>query len=289
MHGLVEAKGKTIDPVMGEGSLAPRGGTQKDPIDYWEDRLARHGGLRGVGHISHSTEFNQRLYELKRRVFSRALAATSLDLAHARVLDVGSGSGFVVEEWIRLGANTVVASDFTSVATGNLRTKLPDLEVVQLDIGASGDLASLGRFDAVSAFEVLFHITDDGRYRQALRNIASLLRPGGFFFYTDNFVHSRVLRTTYQVNRTLSEITGSIESVGLRIERRSPLAIFMAPPVDMASPVWLRMWQKTIGRAARGRRAGRVIGTFLLPVDSLLTRLPFDGPSVELMICRRVT
>ena len=60
---------------------------------------------------------------------------------------------------------------------------------MRADIGGPPDQIARGAsFDAVSAFDVLFHIVDDAAYGRAFQNIASLLKPGGWFLWSDNFL-----------------------------------------------------------------------------------------------------
>src|ERR1043166_8271428 len=109
--------------------------------------------------------------------------------AGREVLDVGSGTGFYVDRWLRLGAR-VTGLDLTEIAVAELSRAFPAARFLRADIGASLDGVPLapGWFDAVSAFDVLFHIVDDAQYARAFENIPSLLRPGGWFLGPENFL-----------------------------------------------------------------------------------------------------
>ena len=149
--------------------------------EYWENRLSEKWGLHGVGHISYGGPYNEWLYRVRRRVILRELNRLPLDLRESTVLDIGSGTGFWLKIWNSVGVRNLVGSDLARVAVKNLREEHPAIEIRELDIADPESIAGLeGRFDLISAFDVLFHITDEGRFRTAIANVASLLRPGGY-------------------------------------------------------------------------------------------------------------
>jgi SAM-dependent methyltransferase len=65
-----------------------------------------------------------------------------------------------------------------------LRARHPEARFVLADI-SEGRLE--GRFDLVNAFDVLYHITDDGRWEHAVRTLAEAVEPGGLLLLTDTF------------------------------------------------------------------------------------------------------
>jgi 16S rRNA G527 N7-methylase RsmG len=69
------------------------------PKSYWENRIQINFNLKGVGDIGLPETYNHRLYDIRRYTFRRALKSISLDAAKARVLDVGSGTGFYIQQW----------------------------------------------------------------------------------------------------------------------------------------------------------------------------------------------
>ncbi|MCF5933871.1 bifunctional 2-polyprenyl-6-hydroxyphenol methylase/3-demethylubiquinol 3-O-methyltransferase UbiG [Xanthomonas perforans] len=104
-----------------------------------------------------------------------------LELAGARVLDVGCGGGLLSESMARLGAQVTaidLAPELVKVA------RLHSLESgVQLDyrVQSVEDLAAEqpGSFDAVTCMEMLEHVPDP---TAIIRACASLLKPGGKLF-----------------------------------------------------------------------------------------------------------
>ncbi|KEZ96603.1 3-demethylubiquinone-9 3-methyltransferase [Xanthomonas vasicola pv. vasculorum NCPPB 895] len=104
-----------------------------------------------------------------------------LDLAGARVLDVGCGGGLLSESMARLGAQ-VTAIDLEPELVKVAR--LHSLESgVQVDyrVQSVEDLAAEqpGSFDAVTCMEMLEHVPDP---TAIIRACASLLKPGGKLF-----------------------------------------------------------------------------------------------------------
>lgn len=104
-----------------------------------------------------------------------------LDLAGARVLDVGCGGGLLSESMARLGAQVTaidLAPELVKVA------RLHGLESsVQVDyrVQSVEDLAAeqTGSFDAVTCMEMLEHVPDP---TAIIRACARLLKPGGKLF-----------------------------------------------------------------------------------------------------------
>lgn len=258
-----------------------------DRQSYWEDRLRKNAGLRGAGHISHSYSWNGWAYRVKKRVLRRLVTRAPLDVSNARVFDVGSGTGFAIEFWRDLGVGEITGSDITHFAVGNLQAEYPAARFFQLDIGGPAITVPGAPFTIVSAFEVLFHIVDDERFERALHNIYDLLEPGGHLIFSDNFLRYGELRTQHQASRTHGHIMAAIERAGFRCIRRAPMFVLMGYPVDSPSARRQQLWRRTVGRAARSERYGGAVGALLAPFEMMLTRLFTQGPTVELVVCRR--
>jgi 2-polyprenyl-3-methyl-5-hydroxy-6-metoxy-1,4-benzoquinol methylase len=174
--------------------------------DYWESRLNQHYSLTGVGYRRLGLRFNEWMYRLRARVFARVAGSLGVAWSEARVLDVGAGTGFYVDQWHRLGVRSVTGFDITAKAVEELSRHFPQDRFRQVDIGQALEpgIEALGPFDAVSAMDVLFHIVDDDQYARAFENIAALLRPGGWFLWSDNFLRHETERVEHQVSRSLA-------------------------------------------------------------------------------------
>jgi 2-polyprenyl-3-methyl-5-hydroxy-6-metoxy-1,4-benzoquinol methylase len=258
-----------------------------DRKEYWETRLQENSGLQGVGHIRQSQSWNTAMYRVKKRVLRRVLRSTGVDLRTARALDIGSGTGFVVDVLYAEGARCVTGVDITDHAVGLLRARHPQGQFFQLDVGEPNATVPGAPFDVVTANEVLFHIVDDERYDNAIRNIHDMLLPGGFFVFSDNFVRHGELRTPHQASRSSERIHAAVRAAGLRVVRRVPMFLLMGYPVDSSSTKHQDRWRGTIGRAARSERWGPVLGAALTPLELIATRLFREGPTVEFMLCQR--
>ena len=240
-----------------------------------------------MGFIGLGKQYNDWLYRVKKAVFLRKVRSQGLDLPRSTVLDVGSGTGFFVARWKELGVRNVVGVDLADTAVANLRRGFPDVEFHQMDVGSDVQGRWHGTFDAVSSFDVLYHIVDDEKYATALGNIYSFLRPGGLFIWSDNFVHDRTLRAERQVSRSLQEIEEVLAETGFEIIERRPLFYLMNTPVDSLNRIRRLIWRLISAAVSRSEIAGLLIGALLYVPERVFTSFLRESPTTEIMICRR--
>ena len=113
--------------------------------------------------------------------------------ANKRLLDIGSGTGHWIDFFIDTYFVTeAVAVEITDKMSTYLRDKYSDRDTVRVlndDIASAAFTADLtgGQVDYISAIGVMFHITDDARWEQALGNLAKLLKDGGVMFIGGEF------------------------------------------------------------------------------------------------------
>jgi SAM-dependent methyltransferase len=257
-----------------------------DPRRYWEERLAQQYRLDGVGYLGLAESYNAWMYRVRREVFLREVRRLPVSPRALSVLDVGSGTGFYVDCWHEIGAGSVTGSDLTDVAVENLRREHPGDAFARFDVGGDANPFGDARFDVVSMMDVLFHIVDDARFRRAFETVFGLLVPGGYLIFSENFLHGPTVRIPHQASRSLAEIEAAVDGAGFERLRRRPVFHLMNAPVDSASRLHERWWRMLQRRAASPRQ-GAALGALLYPLELTLVARRSEGPSTELMVCRR--
>jgi SAM-dependent methyltransferase len=261
--------------------------TETNAKDYWESLHSKSYGLTSVGYIGVGRPFNTWMYRVRRRVFRNTVRAF-IPGHDPEILDVGSGTGFYLDRWWELGFRRISGSDVSEMAVERLRNQYPSLDIADLDIGEESAGLIQRQFDVVSIMDVLFHITSDRSYEQAFANLAALVRPGGILVLSENFVHQASPREAQQVNRSLAGITSLLEAVGFEPLARRPMFILMNYPVDSTSRLHKLCWRTLVLAMAAWNPLGVVVGAVLYPLEILLVGRLKEGPSTELMVCRRL-
>ncbi len=259
-----------------------------NPKQYWENRLSGKGGVDRVGYIGLGRYYNDWLYRVQRRVFRRHVRCLVNDYSKVDVLDIGSGTGFYVDLWRSLGVRSVTATDIAAAAVEQLQRKFPGVECRQLDIGdALPEGHRSSQYDVISAFAVMYHIIDDNRYEQAFNNVFQMLRPDGFFIFSENFVRGAAVRVEHQVSRPLKDIDTILEKAGFRVRVRVPMFVLMNYPIDAKSTYVKFLWESMLWPVRRCHLLGFFLGAILYPLELMLTSHLPEGPSTELMICEK--
>lgn len=257
-----------------------------DPKEYWESRLSGNFELKAVGYSLLGRRYNEWMYRVRRKVFLREARAIKRNWARSRIFDIGSGTGFYLRLWRELGAKEIWGADLTSAAVRKLNESFPGLPVVQLDIGERLE-RPIGSFDAVSIFDVLFHVVDDDRYETAIQNLSEIIFPGGYLLLSDNFVHAKPTRSEHHISRTKVLIEGTLERNGFEIVRRTPMFVLMNEPVDTTSRIRRLSWTVFLKCVSQSEVVGYITGFLLYPLELVLTRLCRESATTEIMICRR--
>jgi 2-polyprenyl-3-methyl-5-hydroxy-6-metoxy-1,4-benzoquinol methylase len=255
---------------------------------YWEDRLRQNDGLRGVGYTHLGHQYNYWSYRVRRAVFLRTICSIQQTWNSANILDVGSGTGFYIQLWKQVGVRSVTGSDLTKTAVTRLTQCFPRERILSLDVGREINSERLGRYDVVSAFDVLFHIIDDARHMKAIENISSLLSPDGLFLFSDIFVHGPTLRGEHVVFRSLEELTRLLSSVGFEILFRIPMFVVMNEPLDIANPGWRFLWTLMTYPVRKSEVIGFLLGGLLYPLELVLTKVLKESPTTEIIVCRKI-
>lgn len=258
---------------------------------YWERRLRDSDGLEGVGVTALGPGFNRWAYRARGARF-RAAARPLLESGpRGPVADIGSGSGFYIDQWRRLGAGPVVAADLTEVAVERLRERFPDLEVARMDLSHPDALSEAGlepgRFALVSAMDLLFHILDDEGYRVAFENLAALLAPGGHLILTEDMIRgSRPRRREIKVTRPARRVARTWRRAGLERVSVEPLFALMNFP-SAGGRRWRRWWSLLYRLLAPRPWLGGAVGALLYPVERVVVRRVRPGPSTKLIVLRK--
>ncbi len=158
-----------------------------DAQNYWENRLTENFSLLGVGHQGFSDSYNQWLYKAKIRALRKALAGQNLDVPNQTVCDLGCGTGFFVEFYTQAGVKSLSGIDITHKSIAHLKQKYRQHSFLVSNLAEPSLLITIERkFDIVNVFDVIYHITDDAIFHQAIANICSLTHPQGHIFITDH-------------------------------------------------------------------------------------------------------
>jgi SAM-dependent methyltransferase len=189
-----------------------------EPREYWSARLADSFNLQGTGHHSYSEAYNRWLYRAKRRALRRALVGVP---SGARVLDVGSGVGWVVRQLVELGLRPD-GCDIAPPAVERLSAQFPTLAFHLVALGEDRLPIDDATFSAVTMLDVAYHITDDGRWEAALRELARVTKGGATLVVSDALGPERRSPQPHVTFRSLDDWRKAASKAGFEVQSVEP-------------------------------------------------------------------
>jgi len=260
--------------------------TKFDAGDYWRQRLRQHFDLTGVGFRRRSIAYNRWVYRVRTELLDEMFRQHGWPIEGKAVLDVGCGTGYFIDHWLRRGARRVTGLDVAEVSVEKLKSRFPDARFVRADIAEPG-LDVDGTFDYVSIFDVLYHVVDDKKFEQAVDNLSRRCRTGSRVIVTDMFGQRTVEVVKHVRNRSVDRYREVFEKYGFRLLELRPLFFTLMPPSRLAgrTAYWLGTlsWE-VLTFPARWEWLGGVAGSVLYGVDSGLRRRFKTGPSHHLAV-----
>jgi SAM-dependent methyltransferase len=148
-------------------------------------------------------------------------------------LEVGCGTGYILSYVRAVQPELALHGSDTRISALRLaRERLPEVPLLQMDVRhAPFD----SEFDAVGAFDVIEHVTDDGA---ALAALARTVRPGGGVLITvpqHPWLWSRLDELSgHQRRYTRSELVSKLRAAGLVFLMATSFSSFLLPGL------WLR-------------------------------------------------
>jgi 2-polyprenyl-3-methyl-5-hydroxy-6-metoxy-1,4-benzoquinol methylase len=257
---------------------------------YWNERLRQHWGPEGASSVYLGRQFNLWRYRVRRKVFRRLVRRMGLEPANLAVLDVGSGTGFYVEQWQALGVKSLAGLDISDWAVEQLRQAYPNEKFYRADISALPSPLPVEAFDVITAMDVLVHVVDDAAYLRALNNLCQALKTGGYLLYSDTFFHGCDKQfEDYWKGRSLSFVTPAMQTCGFEVVSRVPMSVLMSAPTDTRHRgMNERIWDAVIITPVQRREwMGFLMGALLYPFELLLVSTLKESPAIEIMVCRK--
>ena len=260
-----------------------------NPDSYWDDRLDKIKGLEGVGFKKLGPSFNKWAYKVRKQVFLKQVRALNADIKNANVLDIGSGTGFYIQIWRELQAKKITGVDITPTSVSNLKQTFPDNHFFLSDIGdvSFNKDKPYSSYDLVSAMDVLFHIVDDKRFEQSVANIASITSKGGYFIYSDFYLHRDTIRGESQVSRSKPYLMKVFENNGFELVTLKPFMYYTNKPVDTKNPLIKAFWFLLENGLYVLPFMGHVMGPLMYPFEMLAVNNRKESPTTEFTIFRK--
>lgn len=254
---------------------------------YWEERLTKSYNLHSVGYLGLGKGYNKFMYKVRKAVFTKVIKKLKIQ-PDAHILDIGSGTGFYIELWKKLGFKNITGSDLTTVAVENLKNKYTNSQFISFDISDEHIPLKEKEFDVISIMDVLFHIVDDKKYQKAINNISKLIKKNGYLIYSDNFIHNDLqVKSAHHVNRKIDWIYQELNNNNFEIILRKPMFYFMNTPVDTNNTFLKKLWQFQIKYASKNRYYSYILGFLFYPLELIALMFINEGPSTEILICKK--
>jgi Methyltransferase domain len=267
--------------------------SKKAPFDaaaYWHERYNTID-LSRSGHIDLPTEYNAWLYRRKQDHVARAVAKVGGSMRGAKLLEIAAGSGAWMNFWKSQGIAEYLGIDLSERAVADLTLRFPEDRFLQHDLNDLGlpEVAGIG-YDFVSAIDVLYYVVDDKKFCAVIADLALELKEGGLLIIHDQFLHSAARDHGYIKWRSLRDYEDALRTAGLEILYRRSTFFLMIQNVDLkglAAKLHSKLWDYLTFPAIR--RFPRLSGIIGYSVDSVVCSVLHEGPSMEMMICRKRT
>lgn len=209
-----------------------------NPQTYWEKRLQSNFDLRSTGHRRFDLEYNTWLYRAQVDCLNYLIRKYEIIVQDKSVIDIGCGTGFFFEYFQNYQPTSLTGIDITQASIDFLKEKFPLGRFFKVDI-SEPILPIEGNFDFISAMGVLYHIIDDNRFNQAVRNLSQILSPGGYIFISDTFKKPFLPTAQHARHRALDNYLPILETHQIKILNILPLYFFLNRPFIPTIGPWI--------------------------------------------------
>lgn len=258
------------------------------PDSYWQS-MHQIGGLAGVANPHLPEALNAWFYKNWARNLDRFVAKRGL--RPRTVFDVGAGTGFWLDWWLRHGAEEVAGCDLVPLAVDRLQRRFGS-RVTHIDVSSQ---PIPGAYELVSVINVLLHVTDGPAFTRALGNVAAAVAPGGYLLLMEPLVtgpSGGSLVATADANslaRPADAYIAPLCAAGLELIVLEASTAIGSDPIEKGRRGY-RAWRASWNIMRRGTLKlpllAPITGRLICAVDPVLLRLG-AAPSEKFVLLRR--
>lgn len=234
----------------------------------------------------------------------RRAVRESPDSVLTKIFEAGFGTGYYLDMWRQLGVTTVTGIDLSSDAVAFSQARHSAYEIRQADLTSVDTWSDWpghrGIYSLALAIDVLYHIVDDADATHAVRNLARLVKPGGYVWLTEKFKRTDTRRNegAHVRRRSREWYEAILREEGLVPDREYPVFFCMDPPLLYGRPnistmvgyaLWvaIRLPLRCLPRRSRAQEVcGWILGTVGLVIDHLFLDRISSPPNLVLATYR---
>ena len=197
---------------------------------YWDNLLDENFSLKGVGWPNWPESYNLILYKKYLNGFEKVFQSLnnqySFNLnSNINVLEIGPGTGFYTNYFKQAGIKNYFGCDISETSILNLKKKYPNYIFLRKDISITDEFVEKNKqsFDLTCVVDVMLHITDDNKFKNAVRNLCEVTKPGGYFVIGDavsvyrKTSHSEGSKYTHDVSRHVGIFKNEFAKYGVNL------------------------------------------------------------------------
>lgn len=260
-----------------------------NPKVFWEKRLSKNFSLKGVGCAGFSYNYNKWVSKAAKESLNKILNGS---LKGKKILDIGCGTGYYIGYYLSKGATDISGLDITEESITNLKKKYPHLKFFNADI--SQKIPSNRKYDIITAIAVLYHVVDNDKFENSIRNIRKLAKKGSLIIIQDGFLkkHQPPKAGTHCYFRDYESYKKILKKNGIEIIKKVPTFYFLNTPFDISNSMMRRaalsLWNITMSIFAKNEIIGNILGFVLYYLDRIMLKMVNDSISLETIACRVV-
>lgn len=187
-----------------------------NPSTFWNKRFIKAGHTGELNPLLYAYDQPQRLRAIR---MSLARAGVSIS-STTTVLDIGCGTGDVIELFVKMGAPEVTGVDISDETIAHTQRRFADCRKVNLSVAGIEEIpCPAASFDLVVGINILQHLLDDRSFSLGVENAIRVCKEGGHILIMD-FSPVRVSNrrpSPYVIYRTRQEYIDAFSNKGCRL------------------------------------------------------------------------
>jgi len=167
----------------------------------------------------------------RERTILKMLKKENINLPNCDVLEVGCGTGHILQRFLEFGSKTSTGIDLMQNRIEEGQKSYPRVKLLQ------GDASHLpfenGQFDLVMQFMCLSSVLDSNMRKQIANEMWRVLKPGGHILFYDmrpaSYMHGRVFKLIglcRGILKKLRRAAAEIKKENTQTERDTPIHLF---------------------------------------------------------------